>query len=232
MAGNLRVLGHAAVAACVLLGWSATGTAGAQSACADLGGTGEPDQSCRLHSATTSYTLDFRFPVDYPDQQALTAFLTQRRDGFVNWVGQHRANGRSFPYELDIVGKAYRSGTPATGTQSQVFDIGDDTGVHPVTTYQAFNYDLAKHAPITFETLFTSGTNPLRVLNPIVQGELDKHGAGIGQPMNDLDVDAYQNFAITDDAVIFFFNQDGLLPHEAGRLQVQVPRTEIESLLA
>jgi hypothetical protein len=70
------------------------------------------------------------------------------------------------------------------------------------------------------------------VLNPNVQRQLDKHGARVGSPMNDLGVDAYQNFAITDDAVIFLFNQDGLLPHEAGPLQVDVPRTQLASLLA
>jgi hypothetical protein len=201
-----------------------------QSACGGLGGTVGPDQSCHVHNATPSYTLDFRFPVDYPDQQALTDSLTQRRDGFVNWVAQRPS--RSFPYEMDIVGNAYHSGTPASGTQSLVFDIGTDTGVHPVTTYQAFNYDLGKHAPISFDTLFKPGTNPLQILNPIVQRQLDKHGARVGLPMNDLGVDVYRNFAITDDAVIFFFNQDGLLPHEAGPLQVDVPRTDIASLLA
>jgi hypothetical protein len=43
---------------------------------------------------------------------------------------------------------------------------------------------------------------------------------------------AYQNFASTDDAVIFFFNQDGLLPHTEGSLEVTVPRTDIAALLA
>jgi hypothetical protein len=46
--------------------------AAAQSACAEIGGTIDPDQTCHLHSAMPTYTLDFRFPVDYPDQQALT----------------------------------------------------------------------------------------------------------------------------------------------------------------
>ncbi|HEY0695635.1 MAG TPA: RsiV family protein, partial [Kribbella sp.] len=139
---------------------------------------------------------------------------------------------RSYPYELNIVGRAYRSGTPASGTQTLVFTIGSDTGVHPVTTYTALNYDLSDHAPITFDTLFQPGAQPLEVLNPIVQRELDKRGATGQLSLNDLGVKAYQNFAITDDAVIFFFSQDGLLPHEAGPLQVSVPRTNLASLLA
>jgi hypothetical protein len=205
---------------------------GVQSACATLAGTVDPDQSCHVHVATSSYTLDLRFPVDYPDQQALTDALTQERDGFIDWVAHNPLRGRSFPYELDIVGKAYHSGTPAAGTQSMVLDIGSDTGVHPVTTDRALNYDLAKQSAITFGTLFKSGTRPLDVLTPIVQREVDEHGGSGALSLNDLGTKAYRNFAITDDAVIFFFDQDGLLPHEDGPLQVDVPRIDIASLLA
>jgi hypothetical protein len=90
---------------------TATSTAvGPQSSCAAIGGTVGPDQTCHVHSDTATYTLDFRFPVDYPDPQALTEFVTQRRDDFVDWAAESMP--RSLPYELDIVGKAYHSGTP------------------------------------------------------------------------------------------------------------------------
>lgn len=204
--------------------------AGVQTACGAVGGTVGPDQICHAHNATPSYTLDVRFPVDYPDQQALIDAVTQERDGFVDWVAQ--SIPRSFPYELNIIGHAYRSGTPASGTQSLLFHIGSDTGVHPVTRYKALNYDLSKQAPIAFDTLFKPDTQPMEVLNPIVQRELNKRGATGLLSLNDLGVNAYQNFAITDDAVIFLFDQDGLLPHESGPLEVSVPRTELASLLA
>ena len=70
------------------------------------------------------------------------------------------------------------------------------------------------------------------MLNPIVQRELDKRGPTGSLSLDDLGATAYQDFAITDDAVIFFFNQDGLLPHEKGPLTVEVPRTELATLLA
>ena len=89
----------------------------------------------------------------------------------------------------------------AAGTQSLVFAIGTSGGVHPVTTYSALNYDLSKHAPITLDTLFRPGTQPMAVLNPIVQPELDRHGATGSLTLEDLGAKAYQNFAITDDAV-------------------------------
>ena len=45
MFGQVRLLASAAVAACVLVGWPGTTTAAAQSACADLGGTTNTDQT-------------------------------------------------------------------------------------------------------------------------------------------------------------------------------------------
>jgi hypothetical protein len=222
-----KTLVVAALAAAILAGCPTA--AASESACASFGGTVGPDQNCHSHSDNTSYTLDFRFPVDYPDQQALIDALMQRRGDFIDWVAE--SPPRSFPYELNVVGHPYQSGTPDSGTRSLVLSIGSDTGVHPVTTYKAFNYDLSKQAAITFDTLFRPGTQPLEVLNPIIQRELDKRGASGFLSLDDLGAKAYQNFAITDDAVIFFFNQDGLLPHENGPLKVVVPRTELASLL-
>lgn len=226
-----KTLVVAAWAAVMLAGCaSSTSSAAVQSACDTIGGTVGPDQICHLDSDNGRYTLELSFPVDYPDQQALADLVTQRRDGFVDWVGEMPASFVTPAFH--IIGKAFHSGTPASGTQSLVLTIGTDGGVHPVTRYQALNYDLSKHAPITFDTLFKPGTQPLEVLNPIVQRELDKRGATGALTLNDLGAKAYQSFAITDDAVIFFFNQDGLLPHESGPLKVEVPRTELATLLA
>ena len=48
----------------------------------------------------------------------------------------------------------------------------------------------------------------------------------------DLDEKAYRNFAITDDAVIFFFGQNQVVPDNAGPHKVAVPRSELASMLA
>lgn len=42
----------------------------------------------------------------------------------------------------------------------------------------------------------------------------------------------YQNFAVVNDGVIFFFDQGVLLPDSAGALQVQVPRSAIDPMIA
>src|SRR5262249_51794803 len=132
----------------------------------------------------------------------------------------------------DIIGDGFRSGAGDSGTRSVLLTIGSSIGVHPTTTFRALNYDMAKNAPITFDTLFKPGSQPLTVLNPIVEREIDKHGGPGGLSLNDLGADAYRSFVITDDAVIFYFNQDGLLEHTAGPLKVSVPRSDLATILA
>ena len=218
--------GIATVAACVLVGWWGTATAGAQSACTALGGTVDSGQVCHVQNATPTYKIDFSFPVDYPDQQPLADYLTHERDDFVKWVQSPAAQNSPAPPQLMSKGTTYRSGTPASGTESLVLQMGQDSNPHPVAWSKVFNYDLTKHAPITFDTLFKPGTNPLQVLNSIVDSKFGP------QPNGDPGVDEYQNFAITDDAVIFFFDQGQLLSHAEGPQQVSVPRTELASIMA
>jgi hypothetical protein len=50
-------------------------------------------------------------------------------------------------------------------------------------------------------------------------------------PENSLGAEMYQNFAITDDAVIFFIGQGQWLSQVDGPQEVSVPRTELTSLL-
>ena len=140
---NMRLRGRAALAACVLASCSATWTAGAQSACADLGGTVDQNQICQGHIVTSNYTLDLSFPVSYPDQQPLTDYLIHTRDAWAADAQAHPPRDRP-PYLLTITGTAYRSATPNSSTQSVVLDMNQDLGAHPVTSFKAFNYDLGK----------------------------------------------------------------------------------------
>jgi Protein of unknown function (DUF3298) len=206
--------------------------AGPQSACADLGGTVDANQICHAHTAGPGYKVTFTFPVDYPDQQALATYLMQRREDFAGFAAE--TPPRNHPYELDGRADAYSSGTQTSGTKSLVFEeYNESGGAHPVTGYEAFNYDLGKGAPITFDTLFRPEANPLEVLDPIVGREFEKYSDDYG-PVRDniLGAKMYQNFALTDDAVIFFISQGQWLPQVAGPREVSVPRAELASILA
>ncbi|WP_319450325.1 MULTISPECIES: esterase [unclassified Mycobacterium] len=203
----------------------------APTSCTDLGGTGGPDRFCTVHAQTPTYTIDMHYPVDYPDQQAITDVLKRQRDGFVQAAGEPHAPEAQLA--LDIKGTAYRSGTPTSGTQSLVFDeYADLGGAHPNTEYDAVSYDLGKQAPITFDTLFKPGSDPVAVLDPIVSADLTKQFAGLEIDHNSIGAQMYQAFALTDDAVIFFIGRGMWTNAAAGATHVSVPRSDLASILA
>lgn len=223
----------ALLTATVLTGWTGTAVASAQTACADLGGALDSTQTCQVHAATPTYTLDIGFPAGYPDEQAVAAYLTQTRDGFINV--SEMPGSRGLPYVLDVNGSAHHSGLAPRGTQSLVLEIYQNVGgAHPQTWYKAFNYDLAAKAPITFETLFRPDSRPLDVVFPAVQNQLQTV-TGTEQPVlvgDGMDPQNYQNFSISDEAVTFYFSQGELLPEAAGATQATIPRSALASILA
>ncbi|AFM16601.1 Protein of unknown function (DUF3298) [Mycolicibacterium chubuense NBB4] len=229
----MRILAATLLAAGVLAGVAATPAAAAQPACTDLGGTVDAQQICHVHVDNPTYRLDYTFPADYPDQQALIGYLTQTRDGFVNVA--EMPGQWNLPYVLDGKGTGYRTGPDDGGTRSVVFEVYENVGgARPQTWYKAFNWDVVKKAPITFDTLFKPGTRPLDVIFPIVQSEVSRQ-LGVDSPISPadgLDPAKYQEFALTDDSVIFFFGQGEVMAGAGGALQATVPRSAIADLLA
>jgi hypothetical protein len=228
------MMSAALIAAGALLGWSGGAVAAADSVCTNFGGSLQDDQTCNVRSSSSTYTLNMTFPVDYPDQ-ALSDFLTQNRDGFVN-VAQtsSQASGpREVPYQMEVTSERYHSGQRSGGTRSVVLKVFEDLGgPRPSTFYKGFNYDVAGQKAITFDTLFAPNTKPLDSIYPIVQREVGKQTglAAAISPGSGLDASHYQNFAITDDELIFYFAPGELLPSLAGASQVHVPRNAIPPL--
>ena len=232
----MRLLIAAAMPACaVLLVWPA---AAAPASCASLGGTDEAAQMCHVHTSSPTYTLNLTFPADYPDQQALSDYITQNRDGFVSVAqggapgGAPGSGGRDQPYQMDATTEQHTSGTPPH-TRSVVLKFFQDLGgAHPSSWFKAFNFNLGTRQPITFDNLFAPGSTPLDSIFPLVQRDLERQTA-LGTaipPSTGLDSSHYQNFAITDDQLIFYFAQGEMLPAVAGPTQAHVPRNTIPPL--
>jgi hypothetical protein len=192
--------------------------------CADFGGTVDSAQICRSHTATASYAINLSFPVDYPDAESLMAYVAQRRDQLVDYAEKFPLGDRPGPYQLAVSAEDYRS----TGTRSVVLRVGEDAGVHPVSTMKAFNYDLAKQAPITYDTYFKPGA--FDVIAPAVRRDLASSTQML-PPRGGLDPANYRNFAITDQDVIFFFDQDQMFGQNEGPLHAAVPRAELAPYL-
>ena len=203
----------------------------ASSACGRLEGKVGEAGLCTVHTETPNYTIDMSFPVAYPDQDAVGQALTSQRDEFIALVEEPPV--RDVPKALDIKSQTFRSGAPNAGTESLVFEeYSNFGGAHPVTNYDALNYDVSKKAPITFETLFKPGTDPVAVLDPLVKAELTKALPGADIPDNPVGAEMYKNFALTDDAVLFFLSQGQWTISAAGAQTVSIPRTELASILA
>lgn len=221
------------LAAAVVAGSTGVPVAAAQTACLDLQGAVDADGMCRVQVQNPMYTLDMSFPDDYPDARPVVAYLTQARDGFVNVAQDPDTYNR--PYELDAEGVGYRSGPPTAGTRSVVFTVWQNVGgQRPQTYYQAFNWNVGKKAPITFDTLFRPGSKPLDVIYPEINRYLQNQ-QGIVDPVPEgtgLDPANYQNFALTDDSLTFFFSEGELLADGAGPVQATVPRAAVAPLLA
>jgi hypothetical protein len=210
---------------------STTTAAAAPSACDDLGGKVNSDQLCTVHTQTPAYTVDMSFSADYPDQHAVSDALAKQRDEFVAAVEEPPL--RDVPQALDITSTAYRSGTQEAGTESLVFDVYENLGgAHPETSYKALNYDLGKHAPITFETLVKPGSDAVSVLDPVVKAEFAKLRDGTPVDDNPIGVKMYENFALQDDVVIFFIGQGMWAGEAVGPQQFSIPRSELASILA
>lgn len=195
------------------------------SGCADLGGVVETRGMCHIEAQTPAYTMDVKYPVSYSDEQAIVDYLNQTKAGFLNLA--QTPGARNLPYEMDVTAQSFRSAQ----TRSAVLKLFQDVGsAHPTTWYKAFNVDAATNRPLTFDTVF--GTGALQQIFPIVQRELERQTGLTGSisPGDGLDPSHYQNFAITDDSVIFFFGRAELLPSYADATSVAIGRNEIPPL--
>jgi Protein of unknown function (DUF3298) len=206
-----------------------TSATASSAACAELGGTVGAQNLCTVHTEKDGSPIDMSFPIDYPDQQAVVDLLKKQRDQFVTAIEDPPTS--PMPKALDIKSTSYRSGPPDAGTESVAFEeYWNLGGAHPTTSYDALNYDLAKKAPITFDTLFKPGA--VAVLDPIVKNQLQNQLEGLTLDANTAGADMYKNFALTDDAVIFFISQGEWTIEAAGAQKVSIPRGQLASILA
>lgn len=224
---NMRVprLVVAVVGAAML---TAPSVAAAPTVCAELGGVVEAGFTCHVQASGPGYTVDMTFPLGYPDEQAIVDYLSQTREGFVNVAGTPDAANREL--EMDVTAESLSS----VRTRSVVLKLFQDVGsAHPTTWYRSFTFDTVTGKPVTFDSLFPPDSKPLDVIFPIVQRELESETglAGSISPGDGRDPTHYQNFAITDDSVIFYFGRAELLPSYAGETSVKIPRSELPPLV-
>lgn len=247
-----------AVTAATMFGCGAVAVAAPTDYCAELHG-GNTGRTCEIQLSEPGYNVDISMPLNYPGQKPVAEYIAQARDAFLNSAKSGAAGGT--PSELSIKPTEYSSAIPPRGTQAVVFTVNQNIGgAQPQTTYKAFNWDQTYRKPIAFAAASDDKDraplwrvdDPLKTVAPIVQTELQQQlapsqpastasdatsGAAAPTPLPIAqaalyDPNNYQNFAVVNDGVIFFFDQGVLLPASAGALQVLVPRAAIDPMIA
>jgi hypothetical protein len=241
-----------------MFGCDAVAVAAPKDYCAELKG-GNTGRTCEIQLSDPGYKVDISFPLNYPDQKSVAEYVAQARDAFL--TSAKPGAPRSTPYELSIKPTEYTSSIPPRGTQAVVFTVNQNVGGgQPQTTYKAFNWDQTYRKAITYAAApddkehapLWQVDDPLKVVAPIVQADLQQQLAPPPPPLEQsttttsttappplpfaqaalYDPANYQNFAVVNDGVIFFFDQGVLLPASAGALHVLVPRSAIDPMIA
>jgi hypothetical protein len=238
----MRVLTLAASALMGALAGPVVAVAGAQSACAELGGNVQSGNLCVVNADSPTYIIDLRFGTDYPDGQPVADYLAVNRDHVIN--AAQAPGARNLPYQMVVTSETFRSGQPTRtipqygqpwhGTQSLVLrEFRSVEGTPVGNKYKSFTFDFDQNRPVTFANLFAPGTNPIDSIYPVVAQDLarqqpERHfqlSPAVGR-----DPALYKNFAITDDAVIFFFDTGELMSAEADYLFTFVSRASLPPL--
>ncbi|WP_345229353.1 RsiV family protein [Mycolicibacterium helvum] len=180
--------------------------------------------------------VDIEFPANTPLEQEVVDFATKTANDYYATEAPTRADPNpAGSSELRVTGTAYTSGTAPAGTETVVLKTVQNISgtAHPMTWYKAFPYNRATQAPITFDALFAPGVKPLDVILPIVNEQISTSSGEpfAADPAAGHDPANYQNFAVTDDAVIFFFDKDELRAATSD-FQVSVPRSAIAPMLS
>ncbi|WP_421842218.1 esterase [Mycobacterium sp.] len=220
------------VVAMVLFSCPGVAVAAPKSYCDELEGV-KTEEACKILMTRPGYSIDINLPSFYPDQKLLTEYVKELRDKFLDQADSSET--RAAPYELDVTSTTFESAVPPRGTESLVLKTYENVGgAVPKTSYKAFNWDQAYRKAITYDNVWKPDTDPLPTIFPIIQSELAKQmeqQVSIA-PNVGLDPANYQNFAIKNDGLVFFFNPGELLPEAAGPIQVTVPRSAIDPMLA
>ena len=255
----MRLFSVAVITAAAILGSSAVAVAAPKDYCADLkgnstGGTCEIQLSDPAYSVDISIPLDYpdQQPVADFISQTRDAFVNAAKSaGTQNKPSELRIKPTEYNSAIPprgtqtVVFKVYRNlGGAQPQTTFKAFNW--DQTYRKQIDYTAAPDD-KKHTPLW------RVDDPLRVVAPVVQAELAKQQAPSpagaptpspqpGQPVTTTPPPAspvaqtalynpanYQNFAVVNDGVIFFFDQGTLLPDAT---QVLVPRSAIDPMLA
>ena len=182
----------------------------AEQGCADLGGIVDADRTCHAHSKTAEYKVGI-FPARiHPDSKAVSDFVTADRGYFLDWIARFGHDGPDRQHMYDVHAEDVPVGNNPPPRASVVEDRQRHLGAahegHPATVFRSFNSDLTGPSVLSRSTRCSSRT-------PMWCRCWDRRWPGCTTtPRSSCCHRTSENFALTDDAVIFFFGEGQLIP--------------------
>jgi hypothetical protein len=206
-----------------------------QDPCWNYGGFTDPDTGQCIVSSGLSFEIAYPLELlDYPFAMSIIEeFLTSTRTTFLSDF-ETMGVPSSGPWALSIQYELFQH---SDTVQSIRFDIGTYTGgAHGNQTIQTYTFDLANETVLTFEDLFLPDADALSVIAPLAQAALEESQG----EMADTDWIAtgtapdllnYQDFVLTEDSIIFYFEPYMVAPFAAGVQQVEIPLSDLSAIL-
>ena len=199
---------------------------------------GFPDETNTDCKYVVGIDIDFSYPRwlnDYPFAlQPIQDFLQVTRDEF--WEFASTSLDYMFtPWSLEV---SYEEYAFSDSVRSILFTVGGYSGgAHPYSYYQAFTFDLVGQRQILLMDLFQPGSDPIAVISPMVQADLMTQMVDFADPQEiengtGTNPDNYQRFALTEEALTFFFDAYQVAPYAAGPFEVSIPLENIAAILA
>lgn len=224
---------------CMLSGVMVSAQGGNEDFCLSKGGVwNTTDSTCE---AVTNIEMRVNYPVEFAArnqsiESEVDAFVRDQREALLSMGADTLYPiGRQIEYFLHIDSETFQH---SDSIVSVLFTISTYTGgAHPNSFYETMTFDLDGGYELSFSQIFPPETDPLATIVPIVQAALtEKLGPDAPEDMllagSSMDSANYQNFVLTPDSVIFYFDPYQVAPYVFGPQQVEIPLSELEDVLA
>lgn len=203
--------------------------------CLANGGMLDPDTGeCHI---SFEMSIDIDYPIEFADYpfaiEAINTVVREEQKLFLS-VFEYGPFYSPGPLTLNIDYTTYER---TDNIVSLLFSISSYTGgAHPNFFYHTLVLDLNNEVVLGFEDIFQEEFDQLVTIRPMIIDDLNNQMAELMPEGVWIDEEtpreAYHDFVVTDDEIIFFFEPYVAAPGAAGPLESSIPLADLQAVLA
>mgnify|MGYP002336223718 CR=1 FL=1 len=199
------------------------------------------DETLATCNALTNFRIEVAYPVELLPNDAIEGALDQ-------YIAQQTsdllalASTPGFPFGPDGVNYSLNINYDIYHHSASVLSLQLTTstytgGAHPISFFQTYVFNLDQGRVIPFNEIFPPENDPLATIAPIARAQLHAQWGDDAEGMwieagTAMDSANYQDFVLTEDSVIFFFEPYQVGPYAMGPQSVTIPMAELASVMA